>query len=91
MLIVLGLNDPAEEMALATVIFLLDGKLVLLRPESRRESPLRGLKYDMKVLSDKIEWFTTYTDNNKQLVSSALMGSVWAWDGKILNVIAPLK
>lgn len=83
---ILGIIDPAEDAAIATVVFLLDGKLVLLRPTTRKESQLPDLKYDLKVLSDKVEWFTTYTEGNKQLISPTLVGSIWAWDGKHLNV-----
>jgi hypothetical protein len=81
-----GTGDPGEDAAVATIVFLLDGKLVLLRPSARGESPATDLKYDMKILSDKIEFFMLLSNRSDELSIPLLNGSIWAWDGKQLNV-----
>jgi hypothetical protein len=70
----------------ATVVFLLDGKLVLLRPSTRAEAPTTDLKYDMRVFSDKIEFFLLLPDRGDDPQMPILKGSIWAWDGKYLKV-----
>jgi RAB6A-GEF complex partner protein 1 len=83
---VLGTGDPSEDAAVATVVFLLDGKLVLLRPSTRTEVPATDLKYDMRVLSDKIEFFLLLVGRGDDSPMPALKGSIWAWDGKYFKV-----
>jgi hypothetical protein len=68
------------------VVFLLDGKLVLLRPASRSEAPGTDLKYDMRVLADKVEFFILLSNRSDDTDNSTLNGSVWAWDGKSVKV-----
>jgi hypothetical protein len=80
------LGDPSEDAAVATVVFLLDGKLVLLRPAPRSEAPGTDLKYDMRVLADKVEFFILLSNSPDDTENSTLNGSVWAWDGKSLKV-----
>jgi hypothetical protein len=80
------LGDPFEDAAVATVVFLLDGKLVLLRPAPRSEAPGTDLKYDMKVLADKVEFFILLSNSSDDIGNSTLNGSVWAWDGKSVKV-----
>jgi len=70
----------------ATVVFLLDGKLVLLRPLIRKEGPVRDLKYDMRVLSDRVEYFLLLAGSGDEPPMSTLKGSIWAWDGTHLKV-----
>jgi|SRR5271156_1341068 len=82
----LGTGDPSEDAAVATVVFLLDGKLVLLRPSTRTEVPGTDLKYDMRVLSDKIEFFLLLVGRGDDSQMPALKGSIWAWDGKHFKV-----
>jgi RAB6A-GEF complex partner protein 1 len=83
-------GDPSEDAAVATIIFLLDGKLVLLRPSARHEPPGNDLKYDMRVLSDKVEWFMVLANQGEELVNPTLNGSLWAWNGSALNVCVVL-
>jgi hypothetical protein len=84
--LMIGTGDPGEDAAVATIVFLLDGKLVLLRPSARGESPATDLKYDMRILSDKIESFMLLSNRGDELSIPLLNGSIWAWDGKQLNV-----
>jgi hypothetical protein len=82
------LGDPSEDAAVATVVFLLDGKLVLLRPSPRSQAPGTDLKYDMRILGDKLEFFMLLPNRVDDSPISTLNGSLWAWDGKSLKVIA---
>ena len=52
-------GDPAQDVATATVVFLVDGKLVLLQPSFNEE---RQLKYDMRVIAHNIEYFALTRD-----------------------------
>lgn len=83
------ISDPAEDAATASIVFLLDGKLVLLRPTMRNEAPVPDLKYDMKVLSEKVEWFMIHTDKAEEPSMPTLKASIWAWDGSHINVSLP--
>jgi RAB6A-GEF complex partner protein 1 len=87
--LITGTGDPGEDAAVATIVFLLDGKLVLLRPSARGESLATDLKYDMRILSDKIEFFMLLSTRGDELSVPLLNGSIWAWDGKQLNVRFP--
>ena len=80
------MGDPSEDAAVARVVFLLDGKLVLLRPSNRAEVPTTDLKYDMRVLSDKIEFFLLLVGRGDDSPMPALKGSIWAWDGRHFKV-----
>lgn len=82
-------GDPSEDAAVATVVFLLDGKLVVLRPSMRTEPPTGDLKYDMRVLSDKIEFFLILMNRGDEALAPTLKGSIWGWDGKNFNVWLP--
>ena len=73
---------------MATVVFLLDGKLVMLRPAPRSEVPGTDLKYDMRVLADKVEFFMLLPNRGEDSPISTLNGSVWAWDGMAVKVTA---
>src|SRR5580704_19660357 len=86
-----GIGDPSEDAAVATIVFLLDGKLVLLTPAKRSESDssVSDLKYDMKVLSDKVEWFMVPANQPDQPQIFALNNSIWAWDGFHISVQRP--
>ncbi|KAK0612931.1 RIC1-domain-containing protein [Bombardia bombarda] len=52
-------GDPSQDVAHASVLFLVDGKLVLLRPRVDEEG---HLKYDMRVLVHNIEYYTSMRD-----------------------------
>jgi WD40 repeat protein len=52
-------GDPSQDVAVAAVLFLVDGKLVLLQPS------LNGgqqLKYDMRVIAQNVEYYTLMRD-----------------------------
>jgi RAB6A-GEF complex partner protein 1 len=52
-------GDPSQDVAVATVIFLVDGKLVLLQPSLNEE---RNLKYDMRVVAQNVEYYALMRD-----------------------------
>ncbi|KAI9894298.1 MAG: hypothetical protein M1814_003054 [Vezdaea aestivalis] len=63
-------GDPSKDVALAAVVFLVDGKLVLLQPTPNEEGELR---YDMRVLLTQVEYFAlTRNDPNVGHIESLL-------------------
>jgi RAB6A-GEF complex partner protein 1 len=52
-------GDPSQDVAVATVIFLVDGRLVLLQPSLNEE---RNLKYDMRVIAQNVEYYALMRD-----------------------------
>jgi hypothetical protein len=52
-------GDPSQDVAFATVVFLVDGKLVLLQPSLNEE---RKLKYDMRVIAQNVEYYALMRD-----------------------------
>jgi len=52
-------GDPAQDVATASVIFLVDGKLVLLQPSMNE---LGELKYDMRVIAQNVEYYLLMRD-----------------------------
>lgn len=70
------LGDPMDDLTVATIIFLVDGKLVLLRP--RRSGPdVEEVAYDMQILGDRIEYYWTHLQG-----IGTLENSLWGYDGK---------
>ena len=55
----LGHGDPSHDVAKASVIFLVDAKLVLLQPSTNDEG---ALKYDMRVIASNVEYFDLMRD-----------------------------
>lgn len=53
-------GDPTKDVETATVIFLVDGKLVLLQPSQDGEG---HLKYDMRIIAHNIEFFALMRDS----------------------------
>jgi RAB6A-GEF complex partner protein 1 len=53
-------GDPSQDVAVATVVFLVDGKLVLLQPSLNEE---RNLKYDMRVIAQNVEYYAMMRDH----------------------------
>ncbi|KZO96717.1 RIC1-domain-containing protein [Calocera viscosa TUFC12733] len=72
------LGDPTDDLIVATVIMLIGGKLVLLRP---RKAGSDEVRYDMQILSDCIEFCWTQLRG-----VGALENSLWAFDGSGLRV-----
>ena len=52
-------GDPSQDVAVATVLFLVDGKLVLLQPSITGD---QKLKYDMRVIAQNIEYYALMRD-----------------------------
>ncbi|KAE8453814.1 hypothetical protein EG329_009326 [Mollisiaceae sp. DMI_Dod_QoI] len=52
-------GDPSQDVAVATVLFLVDGKLVLLQPSLNEE---RKLKYEMRVIAQNVEYYALMRD-----------------------------
>ena len=92
-------GDPSQDVAVASVVFLVDGKLVLLRPSLNQEGQL---KYDMRVVAHNVEYFARMgersrlnvsqdSDNNNNNSSveksgpTALKASIWVFDGAELK------
>lgn len=71
-------GDPADDLNVATIIFLIDGKLVLLRP---RRAGQDEVKYDMQVLADRIEFYWTHLSG-----IGTLENSLWGYDGRTIRI-----
>ncbi|KAL2199702.1 RIC1-domain-containing protein [Corynascus similis CBS 632.67] len=88
-------GDPTQDVAHASVLFLVDGKLVLLRPSVSEGS----LKYDMRVIAHNVEYYLSMRDRPhtlgsapERLVQAAtdtsgrvLDDSLWLFDGNDLK------
>ncbi|KAK4128341.1 RIC1-domain-containing protein [Parathielavia appendiculata] len=84
-------GDPSQDVAHASVLFLVDGKLVLLRPSVSEGN----LKYDMRVIANNVEYYLSMRDRpqtlestTQQLLQAAtgtgsgnLEDSLWLFDG----------
>ncbi|KAG9048798.1 hypothetical protein FS837_012000 [Tulasnella sp. UAMH 9824] len=71
-------GDPADDMVVATILLLVGGKLVLLRP---RKAGAHELKYDMQILADRIEFCWIHLSG-----IGTLENSLWGYDGKGIRV-----
>ncbi|EJP63051.1 DUF1339 domain protein [Beauveria bassiana ARSEF 2860] len=78
-------GDPSQDVAVASVIFLVDGKLVLLSPSLNDEGQL---KYDMRIIAQNVEYHASMRDQPLLNVerdethgSPALRDSLWVFDG----------
>lgn len=89
-------GDPSQDVAYASVLFLVDGKLVLLQPSV---DPGGQLKYDMRVISHSVEFYASMRDqssvsvpneNNHQFPWDAdqgsLRNSLWVFEGQALKL-----
>ncbi|KAK4690054.1 RAB6A-GEF complex partner protein 1, partial [Tremellales sp. Uapishka_1] len=72
------LGNPSDDLVVATIIFLVDGKLILLRPRRAGNDEVR---YDMQVLADRIEAYWTHLHG-----VGTLENSLWGYDGKSMRV-----
>ncbi|KAI0786104.1 RIC1-domain-containing protein [Abortiporus biennis] len=72
------LGDPMDDLAVATVLMIVGGKLVLLRP---RKSGDQEVKYDMQILADRIEFCWIHLRG-----IGTLENSLWGYDGQSLRV-----
>lgn len=88
-------GDPSQDVTHASVLFLVDGKLVLLQPSINAEGQL---KYDMRVIAHNVEYYLSMRDQPllgslSQPPSQATAGadedlrtSLWLFDGTDLRV-----
>lgn len=94
-------GDPSQDVAVASVLFLVDGKLVLLQPSVNGEGQL---KYDMRVISQNVEYYASMRDQPFAMSSltqrlaglksnggpdtedDRLQDSLWIFDGTNLKV-----
>ncbi|KAJ7293159.1 RIC1-domain-containing protein [Mycena rebaudengoi] len=72
------LGDPVDDLAVATVLMVVGGQLILLRP---RKSGDQEVKYDMQIFADRIEFCWIHLRG-----ISALENSLWAYDGHGIRV-----
>jgi hypothetical protein len=87
------LGDPVDDLAVATVLMVVGGQLILLRPRkvnipvlcnSQAESSQSGdqeVKYDMQIFADRIEFCWIHLRG-----INALENSLWAYDGQGIRV-----
>lgn len=78
-------GDPSQDVAVASVIFLVDGKLVLLSPSLNDEGQL---KYDMRMIAQNVEYHASMRDQpllnverDERKGPPALRDSLWVFDG----------
>ncbi|KAF4549449.1 RIC1-like protein [Elsinoe fawcettii] len=92
-------GDPSQDVATAAVLFLIDGKLVMLQPSPEEH---RELKYDMRVIAHNVEFYLlaregTIPDasaialidpdrNHLSHLGSSLSDSLWYFDGHSMRV-----
>ncbi|PFH61905.1 hypothetical protein XA68_15921 [Ophiocordyceps unilateralis] len=89
-------GDPSHDVAVASVVFLVDGKLVLLSPSVNEDGQL---KYDMRVVAQNVEYHASM--RHQSLLSAgrpseeaspprggapALRDSMWVFDGVEIKV-----
>ncbi|KAL1407763.1 WD40 repeat protein [Vanrija albida] len=72
------LGDPADDLIVATIIFLVDGRFILLRPRKAGNDEVR---YDKQVLADRIESYWTHLHG-----VGTLENSLWGYDGERMRV-----
>ncbi|KAH6657471.1 RIC1-domain-containing protein [Truncatella angustata] len=88
-------GDPSQDVAVASVLFLVDGKLVLLQPSLNGEG---HLKYDMRVISQNVEFYISMRDQSAvyklhdsnshfsaETEESCLRSSLWVFEGNDLK------
>jgi len=72
-------GDPSQDVAVATVLFLVDGKLVLLQPSLNEENQL---KYDMRVISQNVEYYALMRDQQVSNPPRGVGASVYGTAGE---------
>ncbi|KAI0308050.1 RIC1-domain-containing protein [Multifurca ochricompacta] len=72
------LGDPADDLAVATVLMMVGGELVLLKP---RKSGDQEVRYDMQILADRIEFCWIHLRG-----IGSLENSLWGYDGHGMRV-----
>ncbi|KAF7310575.1 RIC1 domain-containing protein [Mycena chlorophos] len=72
------LGDPVDDLAVATVLMVVGGQLILLKP---RKSGDQEVKYDMQIFAERIEFCWTHLRG-----INTLENSLWAYDGRGIRV-----
>ncbi|KAG6837879.1 hypothetical protein H0H93_013032 [Arthromyces matolae] len=72
------LGDPVDDLSVATVLMVVGGQLVLLRP---RKSANQEVKYDMQIFADRVEFCWIHLRG-----IGTLENSLWAYDGQGMRV-----
>ncbi|CDO70231.1 hypothetical protein BN946_scf184942.g31 [Trametes cinnabarina] len=72
------IGDPADDLSVATVLMIVGGKLVLLRPRKSEEGEV---KYDMQILANRIEFCWIHLRG-----IGTLENSLWGYDGQGIRV-----
>ncbi|WFD37182.1 WD40 repeat protein [Malassezia japonica] len=75
-----AMGDPAQDLTYASLLFLIDAKLVLLRP-SRGEDGDVNLAYDLQILHEQTEAYWTNLQSR-----GPLHNSLWSYDGGSMSV-----
>jgi RAB6A-GEF complex partner protein 1 len=88
-------GDPSQDVAVASVLFLVDGKLVLLQPSLNNEG---NLKYDMRVVSQNVEFYISMRDQSAvhmlneseshfsiDTEETSLRNALWVFEGRDLK------
>lgn len=96
-------GDPSQDVSVASVLFLVDAKLVLLRPSLNQEG---HLKYDMRVISHNVEFYVSMRDvPNREAITTSpgagehpttaddltLRNSLWVFDGSELRLWSEIQ
>ncbi|KAI1421613.1 DUF1339 domain protein [Xylaria sp. FL1777] len=89
-------GDPSQDVAYASVLFLVDGKLVLLQPSVNQGGQL---KYDMRVISHSVEFYASMRDQSSVYMPNgnsdhfpwdadqgSLRNSLWIFEGQALKL-----
>lgn len=91
-------GEPSQDVATASVLFLVDGKLVLLQPSANE---LGNLKYDMRVIAHNVEHYSLAREqprtvivsqpplsspSDREMDGSSVRDSLWYFDGKTMRV-----
>ncbi|KAH7883853.1 RIC1-domain-containing protein [Phlebopus sp. FC_14] len=74
------LGDPVDDLAVATVLMMVGGQLVLLRPR-KASSGSQEVKYDMQIFADRMEFCWIHLRG-----IGALENSLWGYDGQGMRV-----
>ncbi|KZT36035.1 RIC1-domain-containing protein [Sistotremastrum suecicum HHB10207 ss-3] len=72
------LGDPVDDLTVATVLMLIGGRLVLLRP---RRSGNQEVKYDVQIMADGIEFCWIHLRG-----IGSLENSLWGYDGQNIRI-----
>ncbi|KAG8930449.1 hypothetical protein FRC02_004160 [Tulasnella sp. 418] len=73
-----NLGDPVDDLIVATILLLVGGRLVLLRP---RKAGAHEVKYDMQILADRVEFCWIHLRG-----IGTLENSLWGYDGKNIRL-----